>query len=167
MLLGGLWHGASWNFVIWGGLHGAYLAIHKWRLKDRKVLDFSFDFKGWQNNFRFFLQTGLTFILVSFTWLFFRSTSWESTIMFFEGIIYWESSSFTWDYIRIVAVFFTVSFVIDLLEYRSQHHSFMIQWNLPALRYGILSALFITTLIYLFQAPPSPFIYFQFWWRWS
>jgi alginate O-acetyltransferase complex protein AlgI len=29
MLLGGLWHGASWNFVIWGGLHGAYLVIHK------------------------------------------------------------------------------------------------------------------------------------------
>jgi len=32
MLLGGLWHGASWNFVIWGGLHGLYLAVHRaWR----------------------------------------------------------------------------------------------------------------------------------------
>lgn len=29
MLLGGLWHGASWNFVVWGGLHGIALAIHK------------------------------------------------------------------------------------------------------------------------------------------
>jgi len=29
MFLGGLWHGASWNFVIWGILHGVYLAIHK------------------------------------------------------------------------------------------------------------------------------------------
>ena len=29
MLLGGLWHGASWNFVLWGGLHGAALGVHK------------------------------------------------------------------------------------------------------------------------------------------
>jgi D-alanyl-lipoteichoic acid acyltransferase DltB (MBOAT superfamily) len=29
MMLGGLWHGASWNFVIWGGLHGLYLSVHK------------------------------------------------------------------------------------------------------------------------------------------
>jgi alginate O-acetyltransferase complex protein AlgI len=36
MLLGGLWHGASWNFVIWGGLHGAYLVIHKLILGDKK-----------------------------------------------------------------------------------------------------------------------------------
>ena len=33
MLLGGLWHGASWNFVVWGGLHGFYLVIHKWFMK--------------------------------------------------------------------------------------------------------------------------------------
>lgn len=37
MLLGGLWHGASWNFVIWGGLHGVYLIIHKLILKKRKI----------------------------------------------------------------------------------------------------------------------------------
>src|SRR5437016_12464491 len=37
MLLGGLWHGASWTFVVWGGLHGIYLALnHAWRfLRDR------------------------------------------------------------------------------------------------------------------------------------
>ena len=33
MLLGGLWHGESWNFVVWGGLHGLYLVIHKWFMK--------------------------------------------------------------------------------------------------------------------------------------
>ena len=30
MLLGGLWHGASWTFVVWGGLHGSYLAAERW-----------------------------------------------------------------------------------------------------------------------------------------
>jgi len=39
MLLGGLWHGASWTFVIWGGLHGAYLLVHRlWRAHGRKHL---------------------------------------------------------------------------------------------------------------------------------
>jgi D-alanyl-lipoteichoic acid acyltransferase DltB (MBOAT superfamily) len=37
MLLGGLWHGANWTFVLWGGLHGAYLAIHKMLLERRAM----------------------------------------------------------------------------------------------------------------------------------
>ena len=36
MLLGGLWHGANWTFVVWGGLQGLYLAIHKLLLQGRK-----------------------------------------------------------------------------------------------------------------------------------
>ena len=42
MLIGGLWHGASWNFVFWGGLHGIYLILnHGWRniIKDCKNID--------------------------------------------------------------------------------------------------------------------------------
>jgi D-alanyl-lipoteichoic acid acyltransferase DltB (MBOAT superfamily) len=66
MLLGGLWHGASWNFVIWGGLHGFYLLInHGWR--------------GWRRNATIantrlpLLSWGLTMIAVVFAWVFFRS----------------------------------------------------------------------------------------------
>jgi hypothetical protein len=36
MLLGGLWHGAAWGFVLWGALHGTYLAIERWFARDRK-----------------------------------------------------------------------------------------------------------------------------------
>jgi alginate O-acetyltransferase complex protein AlgI len=64
MLLGGLWHGASWNFIIWGGLHGVYLSIEKaigiQRLKTRTILS---SFSGWL----------ITFSLVSFAWIFFRA----------------------------------------------------------------------------------------------
>jgi D-alanyl-lipoteichoic acid acyltransferase DltB (MBOAT superfamily) len=52
MLLGGLWHGASWTFVVWGGLHGAYLAVERW-LGRTNVL--------------------VTFLVVTATWVLFRA----------------------------------------------------------------------------------------------
>lgn len=66
MLLGGLWHGASWNFVIWGGLHGAYLAVE--RVVQRR-------WPGWNRDRRpmRWLRAFITFHLVCFAWIFFRS----------------------------------------------------------------------------------------------
>ena len=64
MLLGGLWHGASWNFVIWGGIHGGMLALERMRGKS------SF-YQQWPNAIR----VGLTFLLVLVTWVFFRSAN--------------------------------------------------------------------------------------------
>lgn len=65
MLLGGLWHGASWTFVVWGGLHGLYLAVHKRLLRSHPpaVSDARIG--------SLLKQVG-TFALVSLTWLFFR-----------------------------------------------------------------------------------------------
>lgn len=67
MLIGGLWHGANWTFVVWGGLHGLYLAIER-RLRQQ--------FAGYRPGplavFGFAL---LTWTLVNITWVFFRATS--------------------------------------------------------------------------------------------
>src|SRR4029079_4993618 len=65
MLLGGLWHGAAWTFVVWGGLHGTYLAVERW-LKSR--------FAGWKPEPWAFVALGLlTYVLVNITWVFFRA----------------------------------------------------------------------------------------------
>lgn len=66
MLLGGLWHGASWNFVIWGGLHGLYLAIE--RVVHKR-------WPGWNTSARTprLLRIFITFHLVCFAWIFFRA----------------------------------------------------------------------------------------------
>lgn len=66
MLLGGLWHGASWNFVIWGGLHGAYLAVGR-AVGGRMP--------GWRasNPLAQALRVVCTFHLVCFAWIFFRA----------------------------------------------------------------------------------------------
>jgi D-alanyl-lipoteichoic acid acyltransferase DltB (MBOAT superfamily) len=76
MLLGGLWHGAGWNFIIWGGLHGLYLVIHHAWVGVSKSLRFPSDSAIWKLG-----ATVMTFIAVCFAWVFFRSpdlgTSWE------------------------------------------------------------------------------------------
>lgn len=70
MLLGGLWHGAGWTFVIWGGLHGLYLMInHAWQRVRRRLghdLDRS---SGWHRA----LSTLLTFVAVVVGWVYFRA----------------------------------------------------------------------------------------------
>jgi alginate O-acetyltransferase complex protein AlgI len=65
MLLGGLWHGANWTFVAWGGLHGIYLAVERWlraRLPNYKPGPLMFVALGL-----------LTYLLVNLTWVFFRA----------------------------------------------------------------------------------------------
>ena len=81
MLLGGLWHGAAWTFVIWGGLHGLYLIVnHFWRLI-RLKLGLTHDFKG----SRFFSGT-LTFFAVVIAWVFFRADSYSSAMSIIYGM---------------------------------------------------------------------------------
>ena len=67
MLLGGLWHGANWTFVIWGGIHGAGLAIEQ-------VLGVA---KNWSASsfFGTWMRRIFVFHLVCFTWIFFRGES--------------------------------------------------------------------------------------------
>jgi hypothetical protein len=73
MLLGGLWHGAGWTFVIWGGLHGVYLAInHAWHALKRRF-DLPVDCL-WTRA----LAWGLTFFAVIVAWVFFRAESFDA-----------------------------------------------------------------------------------------
>src|SRR5579863_926019 len=66
MLLGGLWHGAGWNFLIWGGLHGLYLCVnHLWQAW-RGVAKFA---AAWATA----LSWAITFFAVVFAWVFFRA----------------------------------------------------------------------------------------------
>jgi D-alanyl-lipoteichoic acid acyltransferase DltB (MBOAT superfamily) len=79
MLLGGLWHGASWNFVVWGGLHGAALSA------DKMKLSLINRFAGWRAHVtrysRWYTLTGvvLTFHFVCFCWIFFKAKSFTDS----------------------------------------------------------------------------------------
>ena len=75
MLLGGLWHGAGWTFVIWGGLHGFYLMVnHAWQILCRRLGHDLQSSTWWSRG----LSTLLTFIAVVIGWVYFRSDSLET-----------------------------------------------------------------------------------------
>jgi alginate O-acetyltransferase complex protein AlgI len=81
MLLGGLWHGAAWTFVFWGGLHGAYLAVnHFWRRNVAERLPLWL-LRGLVPAFWL-----LTFLAVVVGWVFFRSPSFAAAINILEGM---------------------------------------------------------------------------------
>jgi alginate O-acetyltransferase complex protein AlgI len=82
MILGGLWHGASWTFVIWGGLHGFYLAVnHAWRSITKGLLP-----SRGISAFLYKLMAGiLTFLCVVIAWIFFRAETFESAVLILKG----------------------------------------------------------------------------------
>jgi len=71
MLLGGLWHGAAWTFVIWGGLHGLFLVVNHLWVKLKKLFEFE-GTGGWPGRL---LAGGVTFLAVTVAWVFFRADS--------------------------------------------------------------------------------------------
>jgi len=84
MLLGGFWHGASWNFIIWGSLHGIALAFHKvWILLTGKALA-TISNKPLYN----FLAAVITFHFVCFCWIFFKASSFDSAAAMIHQIVY-------------------------------------------------------------------------------
>ncbi len=78
MLLGGLWHGASWNFVVWGGLHGLFLAVnHAW-VAFREA-------RSW-HRLPTWLAWALTFAAVLVAWVFFRATTTQGALGMLAGM---------------------------------------------------------------------------------
>ncbi len=71
MLIGGIWHGANWTFILWGGINGIALCVHKLYSRFKKK-HFSNLYNTWIYKF---LCVCLNFVFISFTWIFFRSES--------------------------------------------------------------------------------------------
>ncbi len=158
MLLGGLWHGAAWHFVAWGGLHGLYLSIHKMILRGRKaglsprpasLKDFMF----WA------VTSGVTFMLVCFAWIFFRADSFGAALDYISLI----SLTLKESGIFILAVLFygSIVFLLDLGSWwRNDEVPFSSKW--PAAVSGLIYGIMILLLSFIGATDAQPFIYFQF-----
>ncbi len=75
MLLGGLWHGASWNFIIWGGIHGSMLAAERLMQK-----------RSFYNNWPKILQLVITFTVVVIAWVFFRADTLPEAARYLQSM---------------------------------------------------------------------------------
>lgn len=150
MLLGGLWHGASWNFVFWGGLHGLYLAIERLLGRNRSETE--------EESFRW-INALFTFVLVSATWVFFRSSSLETTEVVLSKLFFLSSEGIQW--LHTPAIVFVPVVVIGGWFMRARRIE--IPKLTPGQPYAIpfLAAVFFWVYLF-FPADINPFIYFQF-----
>ena len=153
MLLGGLWHGANWTFVLWGGCHGALLAFERWRGK-----------KSIYAKLPRPVQVALTFVLVLFSWVLFRSPDIGAATEYFAamfgasgphggsvllaGVIYTQGHFITMGLCALLA--FQPLQAFDLAE--------RITWPKAV----ALIILFCIALMTMFVQAFNPFLYFQF-----
>jgi len=155
MLLGGLWHGASWNFVIWGGLHGSYLAVyHTWRRwRDSREM-------RWMPAplvSRMISSVGV-YALVTFTWLFFRAHDTGTTLAYLSGLS--ALSPGGEGALVPVLILWGLTLAIDLPQALADDELFALRWAFMPRAAAVAAACLI--LLFSGQMRHEPFIYFQF-----
>jgi D-alanyl-lipoteichoic acid acyltransferase DltB (MBOAT superfamily) len=84
MLLGGLWHGAGWTFVLWGGLHGLYLIINHWWHTFLQHLGYN---PNSPNRFGKVMGVAITFTLIVASWVIFRANSVQVALSIWKGMV--------------------------------------------------------------------------------
>jgi alginate O-acetyltransferase complex protein AlgI len=156
MLLGGLWHGASWKFVFWGGMHGIGLAF------DKLVNSFITIKQNW---FTTLLGVLLTFHFVAFCWIFFRAdsfaTAWNvvnQVFTSFKGELFLDVILSYKEVFGLIALGYLLHFTPkswDAFTERSVSRS-------PLLLQSLMLAAVIWLVIQTKSAEVQPFIYFQF-----
>jgi D-alanyl-lipoteichoic acid acyltransferase DltB (MBOAT superfamily) len=87
MLIGGLWHGAAWTFVVWGGLHGLYLIAERWATRQLFA-----QWRFWKTTIGKILLAWITFLCVCFAWVFFRGESFEQSWRILSAMFGFDSS---------------------------------------------------------------------------
>ncbi|MGL5989256.1 MBOAT family O-acyltransferase [Cetobacterium sp.] len=160
-VISGLWHGASWNFIIWGALHGAYVILEIF-LKNSK--DKLLKFLRIKNGFKDSLEIITTFCLVNFAWIFFRAESFEHSKKIISKIFeIFTNFSFSFNFKMSLADLLILIFGILLLEiYHYCQKNISKILNLPDyLRYSLYYTATLLTLL-LGKYGHSEFIYFQF-----
>lgn len=152
MLLGGLWHGAAWTFVIWGALHGIWLAIHRAVEPGKAVRDNRWMKAG---------KIVLTFHMICLTWLFFRAESLTQAMEMLARLgSGWEVRAFV-----IGAGSLILFYVLPWTLFEYWMESRKDQLALTKVAWPIRTAVYAYLILMLLYFPPpvaSEFIYFQF-----
>lgn len=159
MLLGGLWHGASWRFIIWGALHGVALTVHKFlssRIPCRKT---SAD--AWKSCASVFF----TFHFVCFCWIFFRAANMATVGEILTQIFHHMNFSLLPGFIAGYNVVLMLMVIGYLLHFLPREAELAAQDTITNMSLAGKAAFMITVIILVIQTKSAgiqPFIYFQF-----
>ena len=152
MLLGGLWHGASWNFLIWGGIHGGYLAFERAQGKESIY-----------HKLPALLQTVITFFIVLIAWVFFRADTLPDAAQYLK-CMFGGATPGQGEAVRglIYNPYYVVNFILAGITIWAlpQTWDFTRRLTWPKIAWCIL--LFFVSLIALTTQSYNPFIYFIF-----
>ncbi len=159
--LTGLWHGASWNFIVWGLFHGLFLVLE--RLGLEKLLK-----RCWRP-----LQHIYTILIVLIGWVFFRTESLTEAVILLEKLFVYENSSASESHlamlinneiwlILLLAVIFSTPFVAKICDWSKRitinNHSSILSICYDVVLFGI----FFISCMYLAAGTYNPFIYYRF-----
>ena len=165
MVLGGLWHGASWNFVIWGGLHGGALAVNRaWsrRRTARPERPTASTERGGDRpiSMSHVLAIVATFHFVCFAWIFFRAPTFAHATLMLErmGKLTIDSPNLAPKVLAVLVLGFVTHFLPRRLFDRARD-GFIAS---PAVVQGVALALCAYVLHFASGAKAEPFIYGQF-----
>ena len=146
-LITGIWHGARWNYIIWGGIHGFFVILERY-LSKRTV---------WYNKINLIYKRIFTFLIVSFSWVIFMLPKWPMVKKYYASIfsITKKNINFTYSYYfdkRVITLI-----IIGLLgailckEIKNEK-----------IKMVVYPILFILAIIFMVNSTYSPFLYFQF-----
>ena len=156
MLIGGLWHGAAWTFVVWGGLHGLYLVVERF-LRQRIG-----GWAVWQRWYTRLLLIALTYALVNITWVFFRAQEFATAWRVLGGMLGFGADGApilsTWRLVSVLVVMVPLLAVHAYMRERELHAEVQ---RLPATAVGVVWGA-MAFLIAITQGGSDAFIYFQF-----
>lgn len=149
MTLSGLWHGASWTFVFWGLLNGILLIIEKAIHRDRF------------NNFKIY-RVIITFIIVTFTWVFFRANSFAQATTVLKCLFSFQNGirqPYIYSFISILIIGVSMFLII---KKDNRHNAYYPIQNLKTIKGLTVFLIFAGLLICLAYTNTSPFVYAQF-----
>ncbi|MDB6037340.1 MAG: putative alginate O-acetyltransferase [Verrucomicrobiales bacterium] len=154
MVVGGIWHGAKWNFVFWGAFHGLFLALERWHGK-RSFYE-ALPRPG---------RIGMTFLLMLFSWVLFRADNLTAAMDYYRAMLGMGSPGSVG--LLLAATIYTPYHVIILIVCTvlvfqpMQAHD----WALTSVtwrRIAVVVPLFILALMAMYTQAFNPFLYFQF-----
>lgn len=152
-LLTGFWHGAAWQFIIWGIYHGFFLILERLGLyRCLKKLPVT-------------LRRGYTMLIVIIGWVFFRAESIELAIRYLKNMFSFNFTNFKcYEVVQHLTSLFWGCFIIALVfSFTRLEKIKMLRWwnNVTFIRIRYL-ALWVISLLYLVGLSYNPFIYFKF-----
>jgi D-alanyl-lipoteichoic acid acyltransferase DltB (MBOAT superfamily) len=149
MLLGGLWHGAAWHFVLWGAWHGIGLIVTRWWQEARR------------GRLPVWLSMPMTFLFVLYGWLLFRAGSMENVVRMTAALGDWRAPSWLPHFIISLFLFVLPVLAAEAWEAKANRAE-PAAWRMPGWVRTSLQGLLVLSLVLFWEKKAVPFIYFQF-----